>query len=78
MILAPCEQFNEPIQLPAAGFRNLGLVKLAEFKETLDMEEVRSSFVLGESEGRLSLDANVGFQEAATGSLAATSRKSQR
>lgn len=26
IILAPCEQFNAPVTLPAAGFRNLNLV----------------------------------------------------
>ena len=26
IILAPCEQFNESVTLPAAGFRNLNLV----------------------------------------------------
>lgn len=78
VMLAPCERFNEPIELPAAGFRNMGLMQLAEYKAVLDMEEVRSSFVLGEREGRLSVEANVGFAETATDSLVATSRKGQR
>lgn len=33
---------------------------------------------MAESEGRLIVEANVGFQETATRSLVATSRKSQR
>ena len=78
VILAPCEQFDAPVQLPAAGFRNLNLIQLAEFKATLDMESVSSSFVLTETDGELSVEAHVGFQEGATASLVATSRKSQR